>query len=115
MRNMSFSLTTKQYKDGLKTVTRRLGWWNLKIGEQIRGVEKAMGLKKGEKIKPIGISEIISTRPEPLCAITDADCILEGFPHFKAEDFIQMMVKKYRIPRDKILNRIEFKHIRKEK
>lgn len=111
MRNMSFSATIEQYKDRSKTVTRRLGWWNLKKSEQIRGVEKAMGLKKGEKIKSIGVSEVISTRPEPLCAITDADCILEGFPHFKAEDFINMMMEKYRIPRDKILNRIEFKHV----
>jgi len=49
-RNMSFMLTTAQYCARTKDVTRRLGWANLKPGDMFNGVEKAMGLKKGEKI-----------------------------------------------------------------
>lgn len=36
MRNMSFALTTGQAMDGIKGVTRRLGWLNLKLGDLIR-------------------------------------------------------------------------------
>ena len=46
-RNMSFALTTEQFKARTKTVTRRFGWWFLKPGDVVRGVEKAMGLKPG--------------------------------------------------------------------
>ena len=46
---MSFMLTTNQIIDETKDVTRRNGWENLKPGDRLRAVEKAMGLKKGEK------------------------------------------------------------------
>ncbi len=58
-RNMSFSMTTAQFRARTKTVTRRLGWWNLKPGDVIMGVEKAMGLKKGEKVKRLGRIRIV--------------------------------------------------------
>lgn len=86
MRNMSFSLTTEQVIDGKKTVTRRLGWLGLKVGQQVRPVRKCMGLRHGEQLDvlcdPI---TVISVRREPLRAILDdlaygyAECSLEGF------------------------------------
>lgn len=45
-RNMSFAMTTDQIREQSKTVTRRFGWWFLKSGDVVCGVEKAMGLKK---------------------------------------------------------------------
>jgi len=33
MRNMSFSMTVDQIRDGSKTVTRRLGWLFLNFGD----------------------------------------------------------------------------------
>lgn len=48
-RNMSFALTTQQFKDKAKTVTRPFGWHFLQTGDIICGVEKCMGFKKGEK------------------------------------------------------------------
>ena len=45
---ISFSLTTPQFRDGTKDVTRRLGWTFLKPGDRLCAVVKAMGLKKGE-------------------------------------------------------------------
>ena len=44
MRNMSFFMTTKQFEDGSKDITRRFGWWNLKPGDRVKAVKKAMGL-----------------------------------------------------------------------
>lgn len=70
MRNMSFSITTKQMYAGTKDVTRRLGWWNLKVGDVVMAVEKGMGLKKGEKVKRIYPIEIVSVSREPLQYIT---------------------------------------------
>lgn len=108
MRNMSFWLTTKQMRQREKTVTRRLGWWFLNSGDKVRAVVKGMGLKKGEKIKPICVINIISTRGEQLDAITKADCILEGFPDMSPAEFVKMICKHYNIKPDKIINRIEF-------
>ena len=112
---MSFALTTAQIENKTKTVTRRFGWWFLKPGDLVRPVYKAMGLKKGEKIKPILPAgcciKVVSTRKEPLNKITKADCIKEGFPHFSPGDFVDMIARHYRCLRDKVVNRIEFEYI----
>lgn len=78
-RNISFMLTTEQIKARTKTVTRRLGWKFLKVGEILNAVEKCQGLKKGEKIKRLCQIQVVSVRREPLNAITADDVIAEGF------------------------------------
>ena len=110
-RNMSFAMTTEQYRNRSKTVTRRFGWWFLQPGDVFMGVEKAMGLKKGEKIKRIHPARVISARPEPLNAITREDVIKEGFPEMTPEQFVEMLVAKYKCRPDATCNRIEFKHL----
>jgi len=110
-RNMSFAMTTEQFIDRTKTVTRRFGWWFLMPEDIVCGVERAMGLKKGEKIRRLGLIQIISTRAEPLNAITQEDCAREGFPNFTPAYFIEMLQDNYKCEPDKICNRIEFKHI----
>jgi hypothetical protein len=111
---MSFSMTTQQIKDETKDITRRFGWWWLKKGDRVNAVEKAMGLKKGEKIKKLKLIEIVSTRPEPLNAITQADVIREGFPDWTPEQFVDMLVKHYGVKVDEPVNRIEFKYCNEE-
>lgn len=108
---MSFAMTTRQFKNRTKTVTRRFGWWNLQVGEIVMGVEKCMGFKKGEKIKRLGPIQIMSTKKEPLNAITQEDVIMEGFPDWTPEQFINMLVKHYSIKADEPVNRIEYKYI----
>jgi len=110
-RNMSFAMTTEQFRNKTKTVTRRFGWLFLKAGDEVRGVEKAMGLKKGEKIKQLGMVRIISTRQEPLNAITQDDVIKEGFPDWTPAQFIQMLIDHYKVDPTKEVNRIEFEYI----
>ena len=110
-RNMSFAMTTRQFIDRQKTVTRRFGWWFLNPGDVVCGVEKAMGLQKGEKIKRLGLIEVISTRSEPLNAITQDDVRREGFPDWTPEQFIQMLVDHYKADPAKVCNRIEFKYL----
>lgn len=111
MKNMSFAMTTEQVVDRTKTVTRRFGWWKVKPGDRIRAVRKAMGLKKGEKIQPLAIIEVVSATPEYLNCITKEDCIKEGFPDFEPRDFIDMLCEHYKVTQHKIVNRIEFRYI----
>jgi hypothetical protein len=110
---MSFSMTKEQYRNRTKRVTRRLGWWNLRAGEICNGVEKAQGLRKGEKIVVMGQHEIISTRREMLCDITPEDVVLEGFPDMTPESFIQFFMKGHKCERGRftVVNRIEFDYL----
>ena len=55
--------------------------------------------------------EIVSTRAEPLNAITARDCTREGFPHYTPEGFVQMLVDHYGIAPTKECNRIEFRYV----
>lgn len=111
MRNISFAMTTEQFRRGEKDVTRRFGWWFLKPGDRLRVVEKTMGLKKGEKMVELGVIEVVSTRREPLDAIDKADCIREGFPHFEPADFVKMLVNHYKCFPWQECNRIEFRRL----
>ena len=120
MRNMSFMLTTKQFRERTKTVTRRMGWGLLKPGDRVMGVEKGQGLKPGEKIVRLGEIEIVRVNPEPLSALyrydqehggQNADCIREGFPELNASQFIAMFTRNMGGDENTIVNRIEFKYI----
>lgn len=111
-RNMSFAMTTEQVRKKEKTVTRRFGWWFLKPGDVVQPVEKAMGIKKGEKIRKIGsLVRIVSVKAEPLSAIDKDDCIREGFPHFEPADFTDMIQDHYGCDLYDIVNRIEFEYL----
>ena len=63
---MSFCLTTPQVRAGTKTVTRRIGWWNLKPGELLMAIEKGQGLKKGEHVTRIRPIRVVTVRRERL-------------------------------------------------
>lgn len=89
MRNISFALTTTQFLDGTKTVTRRLGWKFLKEGDVLCAVRKCQGLKAGEKLDRLGKIQVTSLRRERLSAITPADVAREGFFGKSPEWFIE--------------------------
>lgn len=77
-------------------------------------VEKAMGLKKGEKIKRLGEIEITRTEKEPLKMIRVRDkdeCAREGFPKMTPDEFILMLCDHSGKSHEDVVNRIEFKRI----
>lgn len=117
MRNMSFAMTTHAIRTRTKTVTRRFGWSFLKPGDRVRAVEKAMGLKKGEKIKPLAVLEVVSNTSEPLRRMMDLaaygrkEVVREGFPDLSPSAFVQMLCTHYRVMPDVMVNRIEFKYV----
>jgi len=108
---MSFSITTPQFKARSKTVTRRLGWSFLQPGAVVQAVEKARGLKKGEKIKPLGLIRIVAVSSEPLHAISAADVVREGYPDWSPQQFIEMFMRQNKVSADTRVNRIEFEYI----
>jgi len=110
-RNMSFAMTTEQVRAKTKTVTRRFGWWFLMPGDVVCAVEKAMGLKRGEKIERLALIRIVSTRAEALSEITQEDVIKEGFPDWSPDQFIQMLAHHYGVLHSSVVNRIEFEYL----
>ena len=110
-RNMSFALTTEQFRNKTKTVMRRFGWLFLRPGDVVCGVKKAMGFKKGEKIKRLGLIRILSVRREPLNEITKEDCVKEGFPEMEPNDFVNMLCVYSKCEPHDSVTRIEYEYI----
>ena len=71
-----------------------------------------MGLKKGEKVEPLrGPVRVVNTRKEVLKAMTDADCVKEGFPAMDRVAFINMLCShKKTVNPNSMVNRIEFEY-----
>lgn len=111
MRNMSFSATVQQVRARTKTVTRRVGWKTLQPGEVLRAVEKGQGLRKGEKVKPIRLIEVVSVREEPLNAITPEDVVREGWPQSDPEEFVAFFCDFNMHRPEWPVTRIEFKYL----
>lgn len=114
MRRMSFSATVEQMRDGSKTVTRRdpKTWQALRPGELVLAVEKAMGLRTGEKQTPIGVIRVLSNEVVTLADFDGAEARREGFT--SSADFFAVwraMHGPWNLS-DQV-RRIEFEHVEK--
>lgn len=118
MRNISFSLTTEKVRRKEKDVTRRLNWLKLKVGDQLQGCKKCMGLRKDEPLVYIHKIEVVSIKREPLQALLDdrvygrSEVDREGFPDMTIDAFIVFFLcshKKATVSTP--LTRIEFKYL----
>ena len=110
-RNISFALTTDQVRQRTKTVTRRLGWQDLKPGTLLQPVVKAQGIPKGGKVEKIGGPiRVVSVRRERLDAMTESDCAAEGFPCYTAAAFIAMFERHNGCDLRDEITRIEFEY-----
>lgn len=110
-RLISFAMTTEQVRLRTKTVTRRLGWLDLKPGTILQAVEKAQGLKKGEKVKRLCLIRVKSVRRERLCKITRADVTREGFPGMLKHKFVEFFCEGHGCEPGDTVTRIEFEYI----
>lgn len=110
MRNISCSHTKDQVRARTKTVTRRLGWKNLKPGTLLRVVEKAMGLKPGEKIVPMAVVRVVEVTRESLNKITPDDCSREGFPHLSPSEFVDFFIGTFGGKRHQTITRIQWRY-----
>ena len=118
---MSFALTTEQIRDRSKTVTRRLGWRDLKPGTLLCAVRKAQGLRKGEKVERLATIRVADVRREPLLRLVNdrhygyREVALEGFadhPQFGSpETFVDMFQDTHECDIYCDVTRIEFEYI----
>lgn len=124
-RNMSFSMTTQAILDETKTVTRRIGWWNLKPGDLLWACEKCIGLKKGEKVRRLKLIRVVSVHQEALWEFSawddgpwDDSCVKEttreGFPGLTPRGFIAMFCAANHCTDEILVNRIEFEYVKEE-
>lgn len=111
MRNISFAMTTDQVLARTKIVTRRNGWRFLKVGDYLRGVEKAMGLRKGQRPVQLCVVRVVSLRRERLDAITQDDVRLEGFPDMTPAGFVDLYCGAMRVGPDHDVARISFRYL----
>lgn len=111
MRNISFNLTTDQIRNRTKTVTRRLGWKNLKPGELLRACRKCQGLKKGEHPEVLATIRVLSVDQMFLNDIDALDVEREGFPGMTPEQFVKMFCRHMKSDSRGIVTRIEFQYV----
>ncbi len=106
-------MTLDAFRNRTKTVTRRLGWWNLKAGDVLMGVEKAQGIPKGGKIVMIWPIRVVSVRREVLGSIhAEAGATAsEGFPGMSVGEFMCMFSRAHGCDPATEVNRIEFEHL----
>lgn len=111
MRWISFALTTRQFRDRTKDVTRRLGWEKVKRGDLLQVAVKCQGLKKGEHPERLGVIRVLDARREPLDAISKSDVIREGFPNMTPADFVGMFCEHNGCKPNTVITRIEFEYV----
>lgn len=117
MRHLSFALTTRQFQDRSKCVTRRVGWERITIGEHLQGVRKGQGLKKGEKVERLGVIAVVTARRERLRRMIEdreyglREVVLEGFPEMTPEAFVEMFCQHNGVSANDLVTRIEYRYV----
>lgn len=109
MRRISFNMTQDQIRDRSKSVTRRLGWRNAKVGERLLGVDRL----RSKDAKALAIVEVVRVNREPLNSITDEDVAAEGYPGRSPEWFVDKFCKAMKCPATQAVTRIEFRYAEK--
>ncbi|WP_157227486.1 hypothetical protein [Nocardia asiatica] len=92
---MSIALPEDAVRQRRKTVTRRLGWRHLRVGDQLTLCRKVMGRRGGEPLVRITTVEILDIRREPLHTITPDDVTAEGFPDYTPQQFIDFFCRTH--------------------
>ena len=122
MRLLSFALTTPQFLDGSKDVTRRMGWLKAKAGDELCAVKKCMGFRPGETVERLGVIRLVSVRREPLRAMLDNleygfdETRREGFPDGHPNSwpsvFVEFFCRSHKgCHPDSIITRLEFERV----
>jgi len=118
------ALTKPQIRRQEKDVTRRNGWHDLKPGTRLQPVEKAQGLKKGERARHVGGPiVVVSVRRERLLLMIASprygreECRREGFGHLTPRQFVQFFCDTHGLkPEDNpTITRIEFAYCRRRR
>lgn len=115
MKRISFSMTWAQHRARTKTTTRRMGWLHAKKGQLLQGVQKGMGLKKGEKHVLGHVIRLTDVRREPLEAITPEDVVREGFPGMSVDEFVAHFAAGHRCQPDDLVTVLDHEYVMDER
>lgn len=113
MRNMSFFLSTEQFKKRTKDVTRRTGWGQAKPGDVVMGCRKCQGIKRGtlERLGPIIFKSVKSEKLSEIQDYPQSEIEREGFKGKDAFWFIAHMRDSIGVPPTAIVQRIEYGYL----
>jgi hypothetical protein len=122
VRQISFALTTAQFRARTKRVTRRLdrgprGWRRTRPRELLQGIVKGQGLKKGEHVERLGVIFVERVTLERLDrllypdAYGAAEVILEGFPELTPAEFVALFCKHNRCRQGARVVRIAYDYL----
>jgi hypothetical protein len=117
-RLMSVAFTEDAVRERRKTVTRRIGWKHVKVGDTLTLCRKVMGRRKGEPLVRIAEVEVIDVRRERLDRLTKlpmygtAEMKREGFPGMIPAAFIRRyFTDAQRVQPDAEVTRIEWRYL----
>jgi hypothetical protein len=108
---MSVSYTADAVIERRKTVTRRLGWRFLKVGDRLTLCRKVMGRTPGEPLERLAEVEVVALRREALIDITADDVVREGFPEMTPFDFVQFFREHMGGQAYQTVTRIEWRYL----
>lgn len=109
MRRISFNMTVDAILSRRKTVTRRLGWRNLKAGERLLAVDRL----RSKDAMALGVIEVVDVRRETLSQIklNPLEVIREGFDAMSAWQFIEAFCAAMKCEPSTEVTRIEFRYV----
>jgi len=121
VRNISFALTAAQVRARSKTVTRRMGWENVRAGDRLMACEKCMGRKHGEPLVRLVVIEVVTARRERLQRLLDdaaygrREVVAEGFPEMTPADFVAFFCRTHKgATAASVVSRIAFRYLEDE-
>ncbi len=114
-RLISVALTEAAVADRSKTVTRRIGWRHVAVGDRLTLCRKVMGRRRQdgfvEPLVRLAEVQVVDVRREPLNAITATDVALEGFPDWTPSEFVAFFCKSMRCEQWTEVTRIEWRYL----
>jgi hypothetical protein len=119
-RLMSVAYTADAVIERRKTVTRRVGWRFLKVGDELDLCRKVMGRKKGEPLERLARVRVVSVRRERLTGLIHwssaewaaKEMDREGFPGMDPAKFVRVYFTNAQgIPSDAEVTRIEWEYV----
>jgi hypothetical protein len=110
---MSFAMTPDAIRDRSKTVTRRLGWTFLTVGDRLQAVDRS---PRAGDFERLAVLEVVDICLEPLAAVLDEPngCAREGLPDLTPVEFARRFTSSMHCSLDTIVTRIEFRYVEAE-
>lgn len=94
-----------------KTVTRRLGWKFLKVGDTLTLCRKVMGRKPDEPLVRIAEVRVVDVRREALWDIADEDVEREGFADWDRHMFVGFFCSAMNCDPSTEITRVEWEYL----